>query len=182
MLSCEHRRATIGCFPETKWRNTTWEYPWQKPTRCARSPSPRRMSWVSRLASPSAIGAADSYPSTEWMGRSGQVFTGPRARRRPPSAFGRPSVQLQERADHPTIRGIIAASGSGMIPGQGAIPVIRDGVVEGPVGWGAARVKRTRSAPRPPWTRSKPRFAPAHTSSVPQHERPHPRYLVLSPS
>ena len=50
--------------------------------------------------------------------------------------FGRPSVQLQERADHPTIRGIIAASGSAMIPGQGAIPVIRNGVVEGACGVG----------------------------------------------
>ena len=50
--------------------------------------------------------------------------------------FGRPSVMLQERADHPTIKGIIAASGSNMIPGQGAIPVIRNGVVEGACGVG----------------------------------------------
>ena len=52
------------------------------------------------------------------------------------AGFGRASVQLQEIADHPIIRGIIAASGSGMIPGQGAIPVIRNGVVEGACGVG----------------------------------------------
>ena len=52
------------------------------------------------------------------------------------TAFGRASVQLMEIADHPIIRGIIAASGSGMIPGQGAIPVIRNGVVEGACGVG----------------------------------------------
>ena len=50
--------------------------------------------------------------------------------------FGRASGLLQERADHPTIRGIIAASGSSMIPGQGAVPVIRDGIVEGACGVG----------------------------------------------
>ncbi len=50
--------------------------------------------------------------------------------------FGRASGLLQDRADHPTIRGIIAASGSSMIPGQGAVPVIRDGVVEGACGVG----------------------------------------------
>ena len=50
--------------------------------------------------------------------------------------FGRASGLLQDRADHPTIRGMIAASGSSMIPGQGAIPVIRDGVVEGACGVG----------------------------------------------
>ena len=50
--------------------------------------------------------------------------------------FGRPSVALAERADHPTIRGIIAADGGRMIPGQGAVPVIRNGVVEGACGVG----------------------------------------------
>ena len=52
------------------------------------------------------------------------------------AAFGRPSVLLQDIADHPIVKGIIAASGSGIIPGQGAIPVIRDGVVEGACGVG----------------------------------------------
>ena len=52
------------------------------------------------------------------------------------TAFGRASVQLMERADHPTIRGIIAADDGRMIPGQGAIPVIRNGMVEGACGVG----------------------------------------------
>lgn len=52
------------------------------------------------------------------------------------AGFGRASVMLQERADSLTIRGIIAASGGNMIPGQGAVPVIRDGVVEGACGVG----------------------------------------------
>ena len=52
------------------------------------------------------------------------------------SAFGRPSGELQERADQPTPRGIAAASGNQMILGQGAVPIIRNGVVEGACGVG----------------------------------------------
>ena len=52
------------------------------------------------------------------------------------AAFARPSGLLQDRADHPIVKGILAAAGSGMIPGQGAIPVIRDGVVQGACGVG----------------------------------------------
>ena len=46
------------------------------------------------------------------------------------SAFGRPSGELQERADQPTPRGIAVASGGQMIMGQGAVPIIRNGVLE----------------------------------------------------
>ncbi len=52
------------------------------------------------------------------------------------AAFARPSGLLQDRADHPIVKGILAAAGGGMIPGQGAIPVIRDGVVQGACGVG----------------------------------------------
>jgi uncharacterized protein GlcG (DUF336 family) len=52
------------------------------------------------------------------------------------ASFGRPSGQLAERADHPTFRGIVAAEGGHMILGQGAVPIIRDGVVEGACGVG----------------------------------------------
>ncbi|MGQ4808243.1 hypothetical protein NKDENANG_01621 [Candidatus Entotheonellaceae bacterium PAL068K] len=52
------------------------------------------------------------------------------------AAFGRPSGALTERADHPTFRGIIAADGGHMIPGQGAMPILRDGVLEGACGVG----------------------------------------------
>ena len=52
------------------------------------------------------------------------------------AAFGRTSGALQERADTPIIRGIIAAEGGHGIASQGAVPIIRDGVVEGACGIG----------------------------------------------
>ena len=52
------------------------------------------------------------------------------------SAFGRPSGEMQERADQPTPRGIAVASGGEMILGQGAVPIILNGVVEGACGVG----------------------------------------------
>ena len=51
-------------------------------------------------------------------------------------AFARPSGVLAERADTPIIRGIAAAEGGHMIPSQGAVPIIRNGVVEGACGVG----------------------------------------------
>ena len=52
------------------------------------------------------------------------------------AAFGRPSGQLTERADHPTLRGIVLAEGQHMMLGQGAVPIIRNGVIEGACGVG----------------------------------------------
>src|SRR5216683_6059929 len=52
------------------------------------------------------------------------------------AAFGRTSGEMAARADHPTPRGIAAASGGEMIMGQGAVPIIRNGVVEGACGVG----------------------------------------------
>ena len=52
------------------------------------------------------------------------------------SAFGRPSGDMQERATQPTPAGIAAASGGEMILGQGAVPIVRDGVIEGACGVG----------------------------------------------
>src|SRR6202035_6159180 len=46
-------------------------------------------------------------------------------------AFGRASGELSERAHHPTPAGIAADSGGHMIMGQGAVPILRDGVIEG---------------------------------------------------
>src|SRR5499425_858127 len=51
-------------------------------------------------------------------------------------AFGRASGELQERAGAPIIQGIIAAEGGHMIPSMGAVPIIRNGVVEGACGVG----------------------------------------------
>jgi len=50
------------------------------------------------------------------------------------AAFGRPSGEMAERADMPALRGLAAAEGGHMIMGQGAVPIIRDGVVEGACG------------------------------------------------
>ena len=52
------------------------------------------------------------------------------------AAFGRPSGDLTERADHPTFRGIVAADGGRMILGKGAVPVMRGGAVIGACGVG----------------------------------------------
>ena len=52
------------------------------------------------------------------------------------AAFGRNSGLLAERADQPTPRGIAIAEGGHMIMGQGGVPVIKDGNVEGAVGVG----------------------------------------------
>jgi uncharacterized protein GlcG (DUF336 family) len=52
------------------------------------------------------------------------------------AAFGRPSGVLAERASQPTPAGIAAAEGGHMIMGQGAVPIIRNGVIEGACGVG----------------------------------------------
>src|SRR6266516_6942229 len=52
------------------------------------------------------------------------------------AAFARPSGELTPRADSPTIRGIIAGEGGHIIPGQGAVPSIRGGQLEGACGVG----------------------------------------------
>ncbi len=51
------------------------------------------------------------------------------------AGFGRASGEMQARADQPTPRGIAAAEGH-MIMGQGAVPIIRNGVVIGACGVG----------------------------------------------
>ena len=52
------------------------------------------------------------------------------------AAFGRPSGEMQARADAPTPAGIRQRSGSEMILGQGAVPVIQSGAVVGACGVG----------------------------------------------
>lgn len=58
------------------------------------------------------------------------------------AAFGRPSGELTERADHPTFRGIHAAEGAHMILGQGAVPIRRDGQLVGAVGVGGGTAQQ----------------------------------------
>ncbi len=64
------------------------------------------------------------------------------------AAFARPSGELAERADTPIIRGIMAAEGGHMIPSQGAVPVIRNGVVEGACGVGGGTSQQDEDCAR----------------------------------
>jgi glc operon protein GlcG len=64
------------------------------------------------------------------------------------AAFGRPSGELTERADQPTPRGIAIAEGGHMIMGQGAVPIIRNGVVEGACGVGGGTSQQDEDCAR----------------------------------
>jgi glc operon protein GlcG len=64
------------------------------------------------------------------------------------AAFGRASGELTERAEHPTPRGIAAAEGGHMIMGQGAVPILRDGVVEGACGVGGGTAQQDEDCAR----------------------------------
>ncbi len=64
------------------------------------------------------------------------------------AAFGRPSGELSERAHMPTPAGIAAASGGAMIMGQGAVPVIRGGVIEGACGVGGGTAQEDEDCAR----------------------------------
>ena len=57
-------------------------------------------------------------------------------------AFGRPSGQLAERAGNPIVQGIMAAEGGHMIPSQGAVPIMKNGVVEGACGVGGGTAQQ----------------------------------------
>jgi glc operon protein GlcG len=63
-------------------------------------------------------------------------------------AFGRPSGELAERADSPIIRGIAAAEGGHMIPSQGGVPILRNGVVEGACGVGGGTSQQDEDCAR----------------------------------
>jgi glc operon protein GlcG len=64
------------------------------------------------------------------------------------AAFGRASGELQERAGSPIIQGIAAAEGGHMIPSQGAVPIIRNGVVEGACGVGGGTAQQDEDCAR----------------------------------
>ena len=67
------------------------------------------------------------------------------------AAFGRPSGDLTERADHPTFRGIVAkdADGGHMILGRGGVPIVRDGRVIGACGVGGGTGEEENEFPPP---------------------------------
>lgn len=64
------------------------------------------------------------------------------------AAFGRPSGELTERANHPTPRGIAAAEGDHMIMGQGAVPILRNGILEGACGVGGGTAQEDEDCAR----------------------------------
>jgi glc operon protein GlcG len=64
------------------------------------------------------------------------------------AAFGRASGELTERADQPTPRGIAIAEGGHMIMGQGAVPIIRNGIVEGACGVGGGTSQQDEDCAR----------------------------------
>ncbi len=63
-------------------------------------------------------------------------------------AFGRPSGEMAERADSPIMRGVGAAEGGHMIPSQGAVPIIRNGVVDGACGVGGGTAQQDEDCAR----------------------------------
>lgn len=64
------------------------------------------------------------------------------------AAFARPSGELAERAGSPIIQGIAAAEGGHMIPSQGAVPIVRNGVVEGACGVGGGTSQQDEDCAR----------------------------------
>ena len=50
------------------------------------------------------------------------------------ACFGRPSAALEENAQSPVFRGLMAMEGGHMIPGQGALTIYRNGEILGAVG------------------------------------------------
>ena len=64
------------------------------------------------------------------------------------AAFGRPSGELSERANHPTPAGIRAAEGDHMIMGQGAVPIIRGGAIDGACGVGGGTAQEDEDCAR----------------------------------
>jgi glc operon protein GlcG len=64
------------------------------------------------------------------------------------AAFARPSGELTERAGSPIIQGIVAAEGGHMIPSQGAVPIVRSGVVEGACGVGGGTAQQDEDCAR----------------------------------
>jgi glc operon protein GlcG len=63
-------------------------------------------------------------------------------------AFGRASGELQERAGTPIIQGIMAGEGGHMIPSQGAVPILKNGVVIGACGVGGGTSQQDEDCAR----------------------------------
>ena len=64
------------------------------------------------------------------------------------AAFGRPSGELTESAQAPVFRALMAMEGGHMIPGQGAVPVYRNGELIGAVGGSGGTAQQDEDASR----------------------------------
>jgi glc operon protein GlcG len=64
------------------------------------------------------------------------------------AAFARPSGELAERAGTPIIQGIVKGEGGHMIPSQGAVPILRNGVLEGACGVGGGTSQQDEDVAR----------------------------------
>ena len=64
------------------------------------------------------------------------------------ACFGRSSAELTENAQSPVFRGLMAMEGGHMIPGQGALPVYRDGELIGAVGGSGGSAQQDEDAAR----------------------------------
>ncbi len=64
------------------------------------------------------------------------------------SCFGRASGELTENALAPVFRGLMAMEGGHMIPGQGALPVFRNGELVGAVGGSGGTAQEDEDAAR----------------------------------
>ena len=64
------------------------------------------------------------------------------------ACFGRPSGDLTDNAMSPVFRGLMAMEGGHMIPGQGALPVFKDGEIVGAVGGSGGTAQQDEDAAR----------------------------------
>jgi len=64
------------------------------------------------------------------------------------ACFGRASGELTENALSPVFRGLMAMEGGHMIPGQGALPVYRNGELLGAVGGSGGTAQQDEDAAR----------------------------------
>jgi uncharacterized protein GlcG (DUF336 family) len=64
------------------------------------------------------------------------------------ACFGRASGELTDNAMSPVFRGLMAMEGGHMIPGQGALPVFRNGDLVGAVGGSGGTAQQDEDAAR----------------------------------
>ena len=68
-------------------------------------------------------------------GASLSSYFGAHGKARASAIFSRPSAMLVQAADNPTMRNIMASAGE-IVPGQGGVPIYRNGILEGAIAGG----------------------------------------------